>query len=64
MPVLAIWGSRGVVGRLFDCAADWREVADDVTGLAVDSGHFVAEERSNEVAAALRRHLQRAQARC
>jgi len=54
MPVLAIWGSRGVVGRLFDCAADWREVADDVTGLAVDSGHFVAEERPAEVAQAIR----------
>jgi haloacetate dehalogenase len=59
MPVLAIWGSRGVVGRLFDCAADWREVADDVTGLAVDSGHFVAEERPVEVTAALREHLAR-----
>ena len=54
MPVLAIWGSRGVVGRLFDCAADWREVADDVTGLAVDSGHFVAEERPAEVVQAIR----------
>lgn len=62
MPVLAIWGSRGVVGRLFDCAADWREVADDVTGLAVDSGHFVAEERPAEVIAALREHLARAAA--
>ena len=60
MPVLAIWGSRGVVGRLFDCAADWREVADEVTGLAVDSGHFVAEERPQDVAAALRAHLGRA----
>ncbi len=54
MPVLAIWGSRGVVGRLFDCAADWREVAQDVTGLAVDSGHFVAEERPAEVVQAIR----------
>jgi len=60
MPVLAIWGSRGVVGRLFDCAADWREVAGEVTGLAVDSGHFVAEERPQDVAAALRAHLGRA----
>jgi haloacetate dehalogenase len=59
MPVLAIWGSRGVIGRLFDCLADWREVADDVTGLAVDSGHFIAEERPHEVAAALRAHLRR-----
>ena len=60
MPVLAIWGTRGVVGRLFDCAADWREVAHDVTGLAVDSGHFVAEERPDEVVQALRAFLPRA----
>lgn len=57
MPVLAIWGSRGVIGRMFDCAADWSEVADDVTGIALDSGHFVAEERPTEVASALRRFL-------
>jgi len=63
MPVLALWGSRGVVGRLFNCASDWREVADHVTGLSVDSGHFVAEERPAEVAAALREHLRRADAR-
>ncbi len=57
MPVLAIWGTRGVIGRLFDCAADWREVADDVTGIAVDSGHFVAEERPAEVTQAIRSFL-------
>ena len=54
MPLLAIWGTRGVVGRMFDCVADWREVADDVRGLALDSGHFVPEERSREVARAIR----------
>lgn len=59
MPVLAIWGSRGVVGRMFDCAADWREVADDVTGVALDSGHFVPEERPTEVAEAIREFLSR-----
>lgn len=59
MPVLAIWGTRGVVGRLFDCAADWREVAHDVTGVALDSGHFVPEERPDEVAQAIRAHLSR-----
>lgn len=59
MPVLAIWGTRGVVGRMFDCAADWREVADDVTGVALDSGHFVPEERPQEVARAIRDLLAR-----
>ena len=53
LPMLAIWGRRGVVGRMFDCLADWRAVADDVTGLALDSGHFIPEERPGEVAAAI-----------
>jgi haloacetate dehalogenase len=60
MPVLAIWGTRGVVGKLFDCVADWREVAEDVTGVALDSGHFVPEERPQEVARAIRELLARA----
>ena len=59
MPVLAIWGTRGVVGRMFDCVADWREVADDVTGVALDSGHFVPEERPQEVVRAIREFLAR-----
>jgi haloacetate dehalogenase len=53
IPLLAIWGTRGVVGRMFDCAAQWRAVADDVTALALDSGHFVPEERPDEVARAI-----------
>jgi haloacetate dehalogenase len=48
-----------VVGRLFDCVADWREVADDVTGVALDSGHFVPEERPQEVVRAIRGFLAR-----
>ncbi|WP_418320842.1 alpha/beta fold hydrolase [Piscinibacter sakaiensis] len=44
MPVLALWGADGVVGSMFDCLADWREVADDVTGRALPCGHFVPEE--------------------
>ena len=53
MPLLAIWGSRGVVGKMFDCAADWREVANDVAGVELDTGHFVPEEQPQGVLAAL-----------
>jgi haloacetate dehalogenase len=52
-PLLALWGARGVVGRLFDVLAAWREVADDVRGHAVDGGHYLAEERPDDVIAAL-----------
>lgn len=44
MPVLALWGSQGVIASLFDCLADWREVAVNVTGRALDCRHFVPEE--------------------
>ena len=43
-PVLALWGSLAVVGKTFDCLADWREVSNNVTGRAIDCGHFLPEE--------------------
>jgi haloacetate dehalogenase len=43
-PLLALWGSKGVVNRLFDPIADWGRVATDVRGRALPSGHFLAEE--------------------
>jgi haloacetate dehalogenase len=61
MPVLAIWGTRGVVGKMFDCLGDWREVAQDVTGVALDSGHFVPEEQAPGVVQAVRDFLSRQQ---
>ena len=45
MPVLALWGKHGVIEALFDCLADWREVATDVRGRALACGHFIPEEK-------------------
>ena len=56
MPVLALWGKQGVIEALFDCLADWREVAADVRGRALQCGHFIPEEKSAELVAELRRH--------
>jgi len=47
-PVLALWGARGVVARLFDPIADWRAVADDVRGRALAAGHYLPEEVPEE----------------
>jgi len=58
MPVLALWGSHGVVEALFDCLRDWREVAEDVRGKALNCGHFLPEEKPREVLAELRRFLE------
>ena len=57
MPLLALWGKHGVIGALFDCLADWREVAANVAGRALDCGHFIAEEKPQALVAQLRRFL-------
>jgi haloacetate dehalogenase len=57
MPVLALWGRQGVIEALFDCLADWREVAADVRGRALQCGHFIPEEKPRELLAELRRFL-------
>ncbi|HEX7053285.1 MAG TPA: alpha/beta hydrolase [Burkholderiales bacterium] len=59
MPLLALWGRHGVIEALFDCLADWREVAVDVRGRALDCGHFIPEEKPRELLAELRRFLAR-----
>jgi len=52
-PLLALWGTKGVVNRLFDPIADWKSVARDVRGRALQSGHFLAEEAPAETLAEL-----------
>ena len=55
---LVVWGSRGVVGRLYDPVALWRaQCSANVTGQALDAGHFLAEERPDETAALVSGHL-------
>jgi haloacetate dehalogenase len=58
MPLLALWGKHGVVEALFDCLADWREVASDVRGRALACGHFIPEEKPKELLTELRRFLE------
>ena len=59
MPVLALWGKQGVVEAQFDCLADWRAVAKNVTGRALDCGHFLPEERPADVLREVRRFIAR-----
>ena len=53
-PLFVLWGARGVVGAQFDALATWREKARDVSGHALESGHFIPEEKPEETLAALR----------
>lgn len=49
-PVLALWGAKGEIGKLWDVLEVWRQHADaPVEGRALDSGHFLAEEQPEEV---------------
>lgn len=59
MPLLALWGAKGVVGTMFNCLEDWREVADDVTGCALPCGHFLPEEQPEMTLAEVRAFLAR-----
>lgn len=57
MPMMALWGRKGVIHKLFDCLNDWREVASDVRGRSFDCGHFIPEEKPAETLAEIRRFL-------
>ena len=59
MPLLALWGRDGVVASMFDCLADWRELAVDVTGRALPCGHFIPEEAPDEALAQVESFLRR-----
>jgi len=49
-PMLVLWGAKGKVGGWYDPLAIWKEyAAASVTGAAVDSGHYLAEEAPDEV---------------
>jgi haloacetate dehalogenase len=50
-PVLALWGARGRLEAWYDVLQIWREWARDVRGRALDCGHYLPEERPEEVVA-------------
>ena len=52
-PVLALWGGRGKLECWYDVLAIWRDWADDVSGHALDCGHYLAEEAPEATFAAL-----------
>lgn len=57
VPLLALWGAKGTVGRTYDVLDTWREKAADVSGRALDCGHTLQEERPDDVLAELTRFL-------
>ena len=43
-PLKVLWGEHGLVNQCFKPLDDWGQVADDVTGNPVPSGHYIPEE--------------------
>ncbi len=57
MPVMVLWGKKGVIEAMFKPLSDWREVAQDVRGRALDCGHFLPEEKPDDVLREVRNFL-------
>ncbi len=53
-PLLVLWGEKGFVNRTYDVLNVWKEYAFDVSGEALDCGHFLPEEKPNEVSQKLK----------
>jgi haloacetate dehalogenase len=43
-PLRVLWGAQGTVGKCFDPLGEWRRVARDVSGRALECGHYIPEE--------------------
>ena len=43
-PLLALWGERGPMGRLYDVISIWKERGTKVTGKGLAAGHNLQEE--------------------
>lgn len=59
MPLLALWGAKGVVGQLYDVLDTWRAKAAEVRGAGLDCGHVPQEEQPAQTAQALLDFLER-----
>lgn len=56
-PVLALWGAKAPMGRLYDVLAVWRERAQAVDGRSLPTGHNLQEDAPEQVAGEIRAFL-------
>ncbi|WP_166142699.1 alpha/beta fold hydrolase [Methylosinus sp. RM1] len=57
VPTLALWGAASFSGQGEALLAQWREWAEDLRGVEIDSGHYLAEEAPEATLAALEAFL-------
>lgn len=53
-PLLVLWGEKGFVNKTYDVLNVWKEYALDLSGEALDCGHFLPEEKPKEVSQKLK----------
>ena len=58
-PALVLYGSKGVMSRLFDLPAEWRTRLADMTDAALPGGHFFVDQFPQETARILADFLTR-----
>ena len=56
-PVLALWGRKGFLEGHYDVLEVWRAWAEEVSGRALECGHYIPEEAPKETYAALHTFL-------
>ena len=56
-PLLALWGAKGTVGKLFDVIPLWKLEADNVKGEGLPCGHLIPEEAPEALLGALAQFL-------
>lgn len=47
-PLLVLWGENGFVGKKYDVIDSWAKCANQVSGKAINCGHFLPEEAPEE----------------
>jgi len=48
-PLLVLWGEKGFVNKIYDVIKVWQDYANNVQGKTLPCGHFLPEEKPNEV---------------
>jgi haloacetate dehalogenase len=57
-PLLVVWGAKSHTGTVHgDLLSVWRDYGEDVTGGAIDCGHYVPEEAPDETLQWFLRHF-------
>jgi haloacetate dehalogenase len=57
VPLRVLWAEHGVIARHFDPLELWRQIASNVSGRALDCGHYLPEEKPGEVLTEIREFL-------